>query len=66
MVRFAESTRNATIGTMGRHGSTGPRTRTGKARAAHNGVTHGLYTQAMVIRHGPLAEKAADAARLHR
>lgn len=45
------------------NGSTGPRSATGKARAAHNGVSHGLYTAAMVIRHGPLAEDATEADR---
>lgn len=43
------------------NGSTGPRTPHGKARAAHNAVAHGLYTAAMVIRHGPLVELEAEA-----
>ena len=41
--------------------STGPRTPAGKARVAQNAAAHGLYTPAMVIRYGPLAEDAAEA-----
>lgn len=43
--------------------STGPLSFQGKAHSSQNGLQHGLYSKAMLIRSGPLAESPREAAR---